>query len=113
MNEAQATIFLSLLGIEPTDHPRILASISDDDWAESMRNWEVGETKAAPALKAKAAVSRGAAVLLATGKRLGEPPAPPPVAAPVPEPMASPSVALSKFKLNTITSQTSDVELRP
>ena len=113
LSETHTTSFLGLLGVEPGDHPRVLAAITEGDWVDSMSTWKVGEVKAAPAIKAKAAVARGAAVLISTGRRLGEPAVPTPAAPAASAPDATTSAAaLGKFKLNTIISQTSDVELR-
>ena len=63
---------LYILGIEDNDHPRVLAAVSDKDWDEAISKWSALAKPASLALKAKAVVARGAAVLKTTGLRVGE-----------------------------------------
>ena len=107
---------LDVLGLEESDHVRVMAAVSDDDWKESIGRWRVGNADATPAQRAKAVVARGAAYLAATGRRLG---------VQVQQPLslrlatgampleAGPSSAssLTRFKFNTVINQASEVEL--
>ena len=116
LKDAAAKGLLDVLGLEESDHIRVMAALSDDDWKESIGRWRVGNADATPAQRAKAVVARGAAYLAATGRRLG---------VQVQQPLslrlatgampleAGPSSAssLTRFKLNTVINQASEVEL--
>ena len=100
----QLQTLLYILGIEDNDHPRVLAAVSDKDWDEAISKWSALAKPASPALKAKAVVARGAAVLKTTGVRIGEQ---------TPESSSASSMAtgsgLGKFNFNTVTNQSSEV----
>ena len=53
-------------------HLRVLAAVSETDWDEAISKWSALANPASPALKAKAVVAKGAAVLKTTGLRVGE-----------------------------------------
>ena len=95
---------LYILGIEDNDHPRVLAAVSNKDWDEAISKWSALAKPASPALKAKAVVARGAAVLKTTGVRIGEQTS---------ENSSASSMAtgsgLGKFNFNTVTNQSSEV----
>ena len=63
---------LYILGVEDDDHPRVLAAVSEADWDGAISKWSALAKPASPALKAKAVVAKGAAVLKTTGLRVGE-----------------------------------------
>ncbi len=95
---------LYILGIEDNDHPRVLAAVSEADWDEAISKWSALAKPASPALKAKAVVAKGAAVLKTTGLRVGEQA---PVSSIVPS--MSNGSGLGKFNFNTVTNQSSEV----
>jgi hypothetical protein len=99
LKDEAVTALLSALGIETDDHVRVLAAVSAGDWESVLNDW-----KAAPALKAKAAIAWGAAKrasgVVSTSVGSGG-------TAVVPAAIGG----LSKFKLNTVVNQASDVEL--
>jgi hypothetical protein len=101
------TAVTKALGIEEADHYRVLAMISDSDFAEVLASLKTDGVLAAPALRAKTVMARGAAYFAVYGKRLGEV-VPLTAAAVVPSKV---SPVMNKFKLNTVTNQSSDVEL--
>ena len=86
------------------DHPRVLAAVSEADWDEAISKWSALAKPASPALKAKAVVAKGAAVLKTTGLRVGEQA---PVSSIVPS--MSTGSGLGKFNFNTVTNQSSEV----
>ena len=102
---------MEALGLQESDHPRVLANVSAEDWDRALAAWRVGESPATPAQRSKAVVARGAAV----------PPQAPPAQAPstqVPPVQtgaaAAPGAAsaLGTFALNTVTNQASDVVMK-
>ena len=95
---------LYILGVEDDDHPRVLAAVSEADWDEAISKWSELAKPASPALKAKAVVAKGAAVLKTTGLRVGEQT---PVTSTVPN--MSTGSGLGKFNFNTVTNQSSEV----
>ena len=95
---------LYILGVEDDDHPRVLAAVSETDWDEAISKWSALANPASPALKAKAVVAKGAAVLKTTGLRVGEQA---PVSSIVPS--MSTGSGLGKFNFNTVTNQSSEV----
>ena len=95
---------LYILGVEDDDHPRVLAAVSETDWDEAISKWSALANPASPALKAKAVVAKGAAVLKTTGLRVGEQA---PVCSIVPS--MSAGSGLGKFNFNTVTNQSSEV----
>ena len=95
---------LYILGVEDDDHPRVLAAVSEADWDEAISKWSALANPASPALKAKAVVAKGAAVLKTTGLRVGEQA---PVSSIVPS--MSTGSGLGKFNFNTVTNQSSEV----
>ena len=95
---------LYILGVEDDDHPRVLAAVSEADWDGAISKWSALAKPASPALKAKAVVAKGAAVLKTTGLRVGEQA---PVSSIVPN--MSTGSGLGKFNFNTVTNQSSEV----
>ena len=83
------------LGLDDADHLRVLAAFKEQDFEVAL-----AEDKFAPAIKAKVAVAWGAAKFVVYG-------------GPKPGPVGSvaTSSGLTKFKLNTVVNQSSDVEL--
>ena len=102
LKDEAVTELLTTLGIEKDDFIRVLAAVSAEDWEVTMKEW-----KAALALKAKAAIAWGAAKrasgVVPTSAGSGGP-------AVVPATLTAVH-GLSKFKLNTVVNQSSDVEL--
>jgi hypothetical protein len=98
---------LDALGIEKDDFLRVLAAVSDKDWNATLEGWMIESKGATPAQKAKAAVARGVAQKAAN---LNSKPAE--VASAAVPPHGHTTIGgLSKFKLNTVVNQASDVEL--
>ena len=63
------TEMLYILGVEDDDHPRVLAAVSEANWDGAISKWSALAKPASPALKAKAVVASGAAVLTVTHQR--------------------------------------------
>ena len=78
--------------------------VSEADWDGAISKWSALANPASPALKAKAVVAKGAAVLKTTGLRVGEQA---PVSSIVPS--MSTGSGLGKFNFNTVTNQSSEV----
>ncbi len=93
---------MEALGIEDTDFIRVLAAITEKDFEDALRSKSL-----APAIKAKVAVAWGAAKFVAGGGAK-----PGPSGGPAAHSLGASAVnGLSKFKLNTVVNQSSDVEL--
>lgn len=109
---------LALLGAAVTDHPRVVAAIPEGEFTALVSTWQVDETAASPALRAKAE-NVGLAARVKTGKilpveerRAAEQAAAKAAAAKAASPpVVATHTGIAKFKMSSVANQTSDVEL--